>query len=241
MVFARRELLKLGGAALAWRLVLIARRSGADSPAEAFAELEQRTRDHQEALRRLQALQEDALARATVVAERYRTLLGNGLVSRREVEEAEQAVTSARERLAETQGQLASAERIAVEAQGLASLAALPPAPPGEEQSTPEVLEYRGVTPWTLAQVATLDQFFEAKFKRPLPVSALGQTPLHDLLRFDHRNAADVAVHPDSIEGRALIGYLRAQGIPFLAFRGPVAGASTGAHVHVGHPSPRLG
>ena len=69
----------------------------------------------------------------------------------------------------------------------------------------------------------------------------MGQTSLHDRLGFDHRNAVDVAVHPESAEGRALLGYLRARGIPFLAFRGPVAGASTGAHVHVGAPSARTG
>jgi hypothetical protein len=113
--------------------------------------------------------------------------------------------------------------------------------PPGAEQSTAEVLEYHGVTVWTLAQVASLDRFFSARFGRPLPVSALGQTAVHDRLGFDHRNAADVAVHPDSVEGRALLDHLRALGIPFLAFRGPVAGASTGAHVHVGAPSPRTG
>ena len=128
-----------------------------------------------------------------------------------------------------------------VEAQALQRLAALPPVPPGAEQSTPEVVEYHGVTAWTLAQVASLDRFFSARFGRPLPVSALGQTPVHDRLGFDHRNAADVAVHPDSVEGRALLDHLRALGIPFLAFRGPVAGASTGAHVHVGAPSPRTG
>jgi hypothetical protein len=72
-------------------------------------------------------------------------------------------------------------------------------------------------------------------------VSALGQTAVHNRLGFDHRNAADVAVHPDSPEGRALLDHLRALGVPFLAFRGAVAGASTGAHVHVGAPSPRSG
>jgi hypothetical protein len=72
-------------------------------------------------------------------------------------------------------------------------------------------------------------------------VSALGQTALHDRLGFDHRNAADVAVHPDTVEGRALLDYLRAEGIPFLEFRGPRRGVSTGAHVHVGAASPRTG
>jgi hypothetical protein len=58
-------------------------------------------------------------------------------------------------------------------------------------------------------------------------------------LRFDHRNAIDVALHPDSKEGRSLLNYLRQVGIPFIAFRGVVLGAATGAHIHIGKPSPR--
>lgn len=143
--------------------------------------------------------------------------------------------------LEETRSQLADSERIVVEARALRRLASLPPVALGEEQSTPEILDYRGAGPWTLSQIASLEQFFAARFARPLPVSALDQTPLHDRLGFDHRNAVDVAVHPDSVEGRARLGHLRARGIPFLAFRGPLAGASTGAHVHVGPASPRAG
>ena len=75
---------------------------------------------------------------------------------------------------------------------------------------------------------------------RPLPVSAFGQTPAHDDLGFDHRNALDVAVHPDSPEGQALMTWLRGEGISFLAFRNAVAGEATGAHVHVGEPSSRI-
>ena len=52
--------------------------------------------------------------------------------------------------------------------------------------------------------------------------------------------AIDVAVHPDSAEGQWLMKELRAGGIPFIGVRGVVAGASTGAHVHVGPESPRL-
>ena len=73
-----------------------------------------------------------------------------------------------------------------------------------------------------------------------LPVSAFGQTAVHDRLGFDHRDALDVAVHPDSPEGEAVMAWLREHGVSFLAFRGPVAGEATGAHVHVGDPSPRL-
>jgi len=49
-----------------------------------------------------------------------------------------------------------------------------------------------------------------------------------------------VALHPDSAEGRALIGFLQARGIPFLAFRGAVPGVATGPHIHIGSPSHRL-
>ena len=63
---------------------------------------------------------------------------------------------------------------------------------------------------------------------------------LHDRLGFDHREAMDVAVHPDTPEGAALMAWLRARGLPFLAFRGMVAGEATGAHIHVGEPSSRL-
>ena len=38
----------------------------------------------------------------------------------------------------------------------------------------------------------------------------------------------------------ALIAYLRSNGIPYIAFRSAVAGAATGAHIHVGYPSHRL-
>ena len=33
--------------------------------------------------------------------------------------------------------------------------------------------------------------------------------------------------------------WLRAQGVSFLAFRAARAGVATGAHLHVGEPSPR--
>ena len=73
-----------------------------------------------------------------------------------------------------------------------------------------------------------------------LPRSAFGQTKVHDRLGLDHRTAIDVAVHPDSAEGGWLMQYLRQAGIPFIGVRDMVPGASTGAHVHIGAPSPRL-
>ena len=106
---------------------------------------------------------------------------------------------------------------------------------------TPGLVRYNGPATWSLTQdVARLQQFFLARFGRPLPISAMGQTPLHDRMGFDHRNALDVAVHPDSPEGRALMEYLRAAGIPFIAAWGAIPGQTSGAHIHVGQPSPRF-
>ena len=81
---------------------------------------------------------------------------------------------------------------------------------------------------------------FSERFGHPLPVSAFGQTPVHDELGFNHRNALDVAVHPDTPEGQALMTWLRGERISFVAFRQAVTGKATGAHVHVGEPSSRL-
>jgi len=232
--------------ALPWAAALASRRAIAatspQAPAEALAELERRTREYQDALTRVVALEEQTVARATADAERYRALAAQGAVARRDLEAAERAVTVARDRLDGTRRELEESGRILMEAQQMSRLAALPPpVSPGAERSTPEVAEYRGVGSWSLTQVASLEQFFAVRFGRPLPVSALGQTTTHDRLGFDHRNAIDVALHPDSVEGRALLDHLRGRGIPFLAFRGPLPGASTGAHVHVGSPSPRIG
>jgi hypothetical protein len=73
-----------------------------------------------------------------------------------------------------------------------------------------------------------------------LPISAFGQTKVHDRLGLDHRTAIDVAVHPDSAEGHWLMQYLRQAGFPFIGVRGEVSGSSTGAHIHVGAASPRM-
>jgi hypothetical protein len=81
---------------------------------------------------------------------------------------------------------------------------------------------------------------FQKKFGRTLPVSAFGMTAMHRALGFDHRGRVDVALDPNDAEGRWLRGYLEAQKMPYFAFSAAVAGKATGAHVHLGTPSPRL-
>ena len=90
-----------------------------------------------------------------------------------------------------------------------------------------------------LAEAAKVEQFFSSRFKKPLPTTAFGQSELHTRWGLDHRNGMDVGLHPDSVEGRALIEFLRTESIPFLVFRGPIPGVATGPHIHIGNRSSR--
>ena len=112
------------------------------------------------------------------------------------------------------------------------------PKPPETEAPAPAPLEGNGK--WKLADAEKIQDFFSARFKKPLPISAFGQSDLHTRWGWDHRNGMDVGLHPDSTEGRALIEYLRKESIPFLAFRGPIPGVATGPHIHIGNRSPRV-
>jgi hypothetical protein len=106
---------------------------------------------------------------------------------------------------------------------------------PADDAAAPEPSNSR----WRLADAGKVKDFFMAKFSRPLPLSAFGQSDLHTRWGLDHRNGMDVNLHPDSVEGRALIEFLRAESIPFLVFRGPIPGVATGPHIHVGNRSSR--
>jgi hypothetical protein len=108
------------------------------------------------------------------------------------------------------------------------------PKPEGESSSPPATDRK-----WRLADAGRVEEFFASRFNRPLPLSAFGQSDLHTRWGLDHRNGMDVGLHPDSVEGRALVEFLRAQAIPFLVFRGPVPGVATGPHIHIGHRSSR--
>jgi hypothetical protein len=109
--------------------------------------------------------------------------------------------------------------------------------PPGPIVATEAVA---GTGKWKIADAARVETFFVTRFKRSLPLTAFGQSDLHTRWGLDHRNGMDVGLHPDSVEGRALIEFLRTETIPFLAFRGPIPGVATGPHIHVGNRSSRF-
>ncbi|HEY6120286.1 MAG TPA: hypothetical protein VIV66_10025 [Pyrinomonadaceae bacterium] len=98
----------------------------------------------------------------------------------------------------------------------------------------------RGSGNWSLAAGAKIDSFFVATFARHLPLTAYGQSELHTRWGLDHHQGMDVGLHPDSLEGQALIAFLRREAIPFLAFRRAIPGVATGPHIHIGNASHRL-
>ncbi|HEY2987525.1 MAG TPA: hypothetical protein VGL11_07350 [Candidatus Binatia bacterium] len=190
-------------------------------------------RDQLALQKKLEDLEVDRRAREV---ERRTDFRAKGYISQAELEEAKVALAKAQAKLGDTEQRIQDAEMVLGEAQARA----LPSLPAGGYSESATLVRYNGTASWSLADSGKVEQFFAARFGHPLPVSARGETELHRRMRFDHKNAIDVAVHPDSAEGRALMDYLRKAGIPFIAFRGKMAGSSTGAHIHIGKPSLRL-
>ncbi|MGH9675407.1 MAG: hypothetical protein ACRD44_19725, partial [Bryobacteraceae bacterium] len=76
---------------------------------------------------------------------------------------------------------------------------------------------YDGDGQFDPSHLRTVVLAFEKQFRRSLPVSARGETAVHKALGFDHRGRVDVALEPDSVEGRWLRAFLEDQRIPHYA------------------------
>jgi hypothetical protein len=216
---------------------------GADLRASARADLVVAIQAYRAALDRLMEFHVAAVNRAAADVEKRRELLARGIVSRKEFEDSERVLEVAEAKLAGTRRELVVADHSLAEAliEPPPPSRPTPPGRPAPEryETTPFLVHYRGPALWSLAEAPKVQGFFARRFGRPLPVSAFGQTPVHDRLGFDHRDAIDIAVTPDSLEGAALMAFLRSAGISFMAFRGAVPGEATGAHIHIGHASRR--
>jgi hypothetical protein len=171
--------------------------------------------------------------------DRRRELYYQGLIARGDVIQAEHALATAVLRIDEDKRWLTETDIAITEYTMRDELLRLPGLAVGGYSESNTLLRFNGGAGFSLVDVSKIERFFSQTFGRNLPVSALGQTTTHDRMRFDHHNAVDVALHPDSSEGQSLLNYLRQAGIPFIAFRNAIPGAATGAHIHIGKPSPR--
>jgi hypothetical protein len=216
------------------------KRELAEAASQSRANLLEASNAYRESLEKLLELQRQDETRGAELVEKRKSLLELGVIAKRELDESEQALVAARNKTAETQKQIAEIDQLVAEVNAAEELAKMPPAPPGVYRSSGLMIRYVGASRWALSDIGRVEAFFRLKFSKPLPVSALGQTETHNHLGFDHRQAIDVAVHPDSAEGQELISYLTSQGISFIAIRGAIAGSATGAHIHIGPPSKRV-
>lgn len=218
--------------------------------AQLRAKLVQATKDYKTSLEQLVSLYEADVKRADERVVKSRELFDAGLVSKRELDADVQAAENARAKVARVGGQLKSADvqiaetLVEAEAEEAAAkaLAKAKTAPraTGGLLTTAGYIRYGGARAWSLSEAGGVMQFYSRSFGRQLPVSSFGQSPVHDRWGYAHHNAMDVGVSPDSAEGRALMEYLRASGIPFTAFRWAIPGTATGPHIHIGRPSHKI-
>jgi hypothetical protein len=201
------------------------------------------TNDYKASLQKLRESYEKSLQKAEGELTKSRELFAAGLISRRVVEAGEAQLAQEKDKVADVDRRMATADsQIAdtlLEAEAETKLAKSKPLPKGGMIKTASFIRYNGGAAWTLSDAWKVQRFFLDAFKKPLPIAVFGQGSIHDRWRLDHHNAMDVSLHPDGPEGQALLGFLRANGIPFLAFREAIPGTATGPHIHVGRPSHR--
>jgi len=212
----------------------------AEAASQSRANLLSASSAYRESLEKLLELQRQDEARAAETVGKRKELLALGVIAKRELEDSERALAEAQGKVSETTKRIADVDNLVAEVNTAEELAKTSAERPGLYRSAGLVIRYAGASRWALGDIAKVDAFFRLKFTRPLPVSAVGQTVTHNQLGFDHREAIDVALHPDSAEGQALIGYLTSQGVSFIAIRGAIPGSATGAHIHIGPPSKRI-
>jgi hypothetical protein len=200
------------------------------------------TKEYKASLTKLIALYERDITKAEQKLAQSQALFQQGLISKNQLAEAESALTAAKDKVAETNRSMATADtQIAstlLEAQADAQIARTRLGR-GRVMSTASYIRYSGSGGWLLSEAWKVQRFYLEAFKKQLPMAVFGQGAIHDRWRLDHRNSMDISLHPDGPEGQALLNFLRSNGIPFLAFRAAIPGTATGPHIHIGRPSHR--
>lgn len=181
---------------------------------------------------------EQSKLRAVVIERRKR--YQDGTIEKAEVEESERAFVAMLRQIQQARQRLMETDLALTEATLGDELERLPPLAVNEFSETERLARFNGGSRWSLQETPGVEKFYSQSFGHRLPISAYGQSATHDRMGLDHRNAIDVALHPDSPQGKALIRHLRGSGIPFIAFKHAAPGAATGPHIHIGKPSVRI-
>ena len=201
------------------------------------------TNEYKTSLGKLLPYYENDVKKAEEKLEQSKKLLAEGLIPKTQLEEYERALAVAKQKVAETNRSMTSADEqvaaVLVEAEANEQIAKnLRLAKQGLVR-TSAFTRYTGAGGWNLGDSWKVQRFFYDTFNKQLPIAVFGQGPIHDRWRLDHHNAMDIQLHPDGVEGRALLEFLQKNGIPYLAFRSAIPGTATGPHIHIGRPSHR--
>ena len=201
------------------------------------------THDYKASLEKLLAIYEGNVKKAEEKVETSKKLLAEGLIAKAQLEDSERTLAAEKQKVLETQRQMESAD---------AQVAAAVVETEADEEisknlrlakqgliRTSAFTRYTGSVGWNLTDAWKIQRFFSDTFHKQLPIAVFGQGAIHERWHLDHRNAMDIQLHPDGVEGRALLDYLQKNGIPYSAFRSAIPGTATGPHIHIGRPSHR--
>ena len=200
------------------------------------------TKDYKTSLGKLLTTYERDVTKAEAHLTQTRVLFDQGLIAKAQLAQSETALVTAKDKVTETSRLMVNADtqiaQTLLEAQAEEQLARTRLAK-GSTLRTASYIRYAGGGGWLLSDAWKVQRFFLDSFKKQLPIAVFGQGTIHDRWRLDHRNSMDISLHPDGPEGRALLNFLRNNGIPYLAFRAAIPGTATGPHIHIGRPSHR--
>ena len=201
------------------------------------------TNEYKASLGKLLPFYENDVKRAEEKLEQSKKLLAEGLIARTQVEENERALALAKEKINETNRQLSNAEAqiagVLVETAADEEIAKNLRLAKQSLIRTSSFTRFTGAGGWTIGEAWKIQRFFSDTFNKQLPIAVFGQGAIHERWRLDHRNAMDIQLHPDGVEGQALLNFLQKNGIPYSAFRSAIPGTATGPHIHIGRPSHR--
>jgi len=201
------------------------------------------TNEYKASLGKLLPFQQNEVKKAEEKLEQGKKLLAEGLIAKAQLEENERVLAVAKQKLAETNRSITSADEqiaaVLVETAANEEIAKNLRLARHSLVRTAAFTRYTGAGGWNLGDSWKVQRFFYDTFKKQLPIAVFGQGAIHDRWRLDHRNAMDIQLHPDGVEGRALLEFLQKNGIPYLAFRSAIPGTATGPHIHIGRPSHR--
>lgn len=194
-------------------------------------------------LSKLLVIYEGNAKKAEKDLEKSQKLFDEGLIPRAQLEASERAVAAAKNQVTETRRQMTNAD---------AQIAGIYAETVAEQQlaknlrlarqrlvRTASFTRFSGAPGWGLSEAWKVQRFFSDTFNKQLPIAVFGQGAIHERWRLDHRNAMDISLHPDTVEGQALLNFLQKNGVPYLAFRSAIPGTATGPHIHIGRPSHR--